>query len=182
MGVQLDLTGRTALVTGSTRASARPSPPGWRRSGARVAVNGRSRRRVGGRRRPMLAAETGGAFVAAPGERHARMTARPPCWRRPGALDVLVNNLGVFECRSGPRDHRRRVAAVLRGERALRGAVDPDVPARDVGAGWGRVVYIASDSAIVTPVEMIHYGITMTALLAVTRGFAKAGGRHAVSP
>jgi NAD(P)-dependent dehydrogenase (short-subunit alcohol dehydrogenase family) len=39
--------------------------------------------------------------------------------------------------------------------------------------GWGRIQYIASDSAVVIPAEMIHYGMTKTALLAVSRGFAK---------
>ena len=40
--------------------------------------------------------------------------------------------------------------------------------------GWGRVLFMASDSAVVIPVEMVHYGVTKTALLAVSRGFAKA--------
>src|SRR6201999_3649528 len=43
-----------------------------------------------------------------------------------------------------------------------------------VGRGWGRVQFMASDSAVVIPIEMVHYGVTKTALLGVSRGFAKA--------
>ena len=49
------------------------------------------------------------------------------------------------------------------------------------GAGWGRVLNIASDSAIVTPAEMIHYGMSKTSLLAVSRGFAKAAAGTGVT-
>ena len=47
--------------------------------------------------------------------------------------------------------------------------------------GWGRVQYIASDSAVVIPAEMIHYGVSKTALLGVSRGFAKAAAGTGVT-
>ncbi|NYE37863.1 NAD(P)-dependent dehydrogenase (short-subunit alcohol dehydrogenase family) [Nocardioides cavernae] len=88
-------------------------------------------------------------------------------------VDVLVNNLGIFESRPALEitdDEWRRFfeVNVLAGVRLTRHHLP-----RMVERGWGRVLYVASDSAVVTPVEMIHYGVSKTALLAVSRGFAK---------
>jgi NAD(P)-dependent dehydrogenase (short-subunit alcohol dehydrogenase family) len=88
-------------------------------------------------------------------------------------VDILVNNLGIFEARPAleidDAEWRRYFEVnVLVGIRLIR-AYLPGM----MGRGFGRVVSIASDSAVVTPVEMVHYGVTKTAQLAVTRGFAK---------
>jgi NAD(P)-dependent dehydrogenase (short-subunit alcohol dehydrogenase family) len=89
-------------------------------------------------------------------------------------VDVLVNNLGIFapqpvlEIDDG--EWRRYFEVnVLSGVRLARHYL-PGMTER----GWGRVQFIASDSAVVTPAEMVHYGMTKTALLAVSRGYAKA--------
>ena len=70
-------------------------------------------------------------------------------------------------------DPRRRLAALLRGQRAERRAAGaaylPGMRARD----WGRIVFVSSESAVQIPVEMIHYGMTKTAQLAVARGLAE---------
>jgi NAD(P)-dependent dehydrogenase (short-subunit alcohol dehydrogenase family) len=89
-------------------------------------------------------------------------------------VDVLVNNLGIFGSRDPfaiTDDEWRRYfeVNVLAGIRLIR-AYLPGMTEH----GYGRVVSIASDSAVVIPAEMIHYGMTKTALLAVSRGFAKA--------
>jgi NAD(P)-dependent dehydrogenase (short-subunit alcohol dehydrogenase family) len=96
-------------------------------------------------------------------------------------VDVLVNNLGVFgsaDPLSIDDDEWRRYfeTNVLSAVRLTR-AYLPGMMAR----GWGRVQYIASDSAVVTPVEMIHYGVSKTALLGVSRGFAKAAAGTGVT-
>jgi NAD(P)-dependent dehydrogenase (short-subunit alcohol dehydrogenase family) len=96
-------------------------------------------------------------------------------------VDVLVNNLGIFESRPAleitDEEWRRffdvNVLAAVRLTRHLLPAMTE--------RGWGRVLYIASDSAVVTPVEMVHYGMSKTALLAVSRGFAKTAAGTGVT-
>jgi NAD(P)-dependent dehydrogenase (short-subunit alcohol dehydrogenase family) len=88
-------------------------------------------------------------------------------------VDILVNNLGIFGSADpleiSDEEWRRYFDVnVLSAVRLIRRFL-PGMAER----GWGRVQNIASDSAIVTPAEMIHYGMSKTALLAVSRGFAK---------
>ena len=88
-------------------------------------------------------------------------------------MDILVNNLGIFgavPAREITDDEWRRYfdVNVLAAVRLIRRYL-PGMTER----GWGRVLQIASDSALVIPAEMIHYGMSKTALLAVSRGFAK---------
>jgi NAD(P)-dependent dehydrogenase (short-subunit alcohol dehydrogenase family) len=89
------------------------------------------------------------------------------------AVDILVNNLGVYEPRSfdtiSDEDWRHIFEVnVLSGVRLSR-AYLPGMKERN----WGRIVFISSESAINTPAEMIHYGMTKTAQLAVSRGLAQ---------
>ncbi|HZG02100.1 MAG TPA: SDR family oxidoreductase [Streptomyces sp.] len=170
--MRIDLTGRTALVTGSTGGIGAAIATGLARAGARVAVNGRTPTSVAaaaGRIRGQVA----DAEIV---EVAADITTEDGAARVAEALpdvDILINNLGIF----GPRpaleitdDEWRRYfeVNVLSAVRLTRAYV-PGM----VGRSWGRVQYIASDSAVVTPVEMIHYGMSKTALLAVARGWAK---------
>jgi NAD(P)-dependent dehydrogenase (short-subunit alcohol dehydrogenase family) len=90
------------------------------------------------------------------------------------ATDILVNNLGIFEARpvleiDDAEWTRYWDVNVLSGIRLTR-AYLPGMRDR----GWGRVQFLASDSAVVIPEEMVHYGVTKTALLGVSRGYAKA--------
>jgi hypothetical protein len=89
------------------------------------------------------------------------------------SVDILVNNLGIYGAHPAldiPDSEWLRFfeVNVLSAVRLTR-AYLPGMMAR----GWGRVQYIASDSAVVIPREMIHYGVSKTALLGVSRGFAK---------
>ena len=90
------------------------------------------------------------------------------------AVDILVNNLGIFEPKPFeeiPDEDWRRLfeVNVLSGVRLSR-AYLPGMKQRN----WGRIVFISSESAIQIPVEMIHYGMTKTAQLAVSRGLAES--------
>ncbi|MFD6875980.1 MULTISPECIES: SDR family NAD(P)-dependent oxidoreductase [unclassified Streptomyces] len=166
----IDLSGRTALVTGSTQGIGAAIASGLAGAGARVAVNGRSAKSVGEAVERLAAG--GGEFVAAPGDISTEEGARAVFDAVPHA-DVLVNNLGIFGAQAAleiPDEEWRRyfdvnvLTAVRMTRHYLPGMIE---------RGWGRVQNIASDSAVVIPAEMIHYGMSKTALLAVARGFAK---------
>jgi len=94
--------------------------------------------------------------------------------RRAGEADILVNNLGIFEpvpfeAITDADWQRYFDTNVMSGVRLSRRYL-PAMLAR----GWGRVVFISSESALNIPVEMIHYGMTKTAQLAISRGLAES--------
>ncbi|MFD3702098.1 SDR family NAD(P)-dependent oxidoreductase [Nocardia sp. NPDC058658] len=166
----IDLTGKTALVTGSTQGIGLAIAQGLAGSGARVVVNGRNVERV-----DVAVAElrsAGGDVIGIATDVTTEEGVEHLVRELP-AVDILVNNLGIFESVPAREitDAQWRTyfdVNVLSAVRLIRtflpGMIDQ---------GWGRAIQIASDSAVVTPVEMIHYGVSKTALLAVTRGFAK---------
>jgi NAD(P)-dependent dehydrogenase (short-subunit alcohol dehydrogenase family) len=89
-------------------------------------------------------------------------------------VDILVNNLGIFEPKPFgeiPDEDCLRFfeVNVLSGVRLTR-HYRPGMKARN----WGRVVFVSSESAVQIPVEMIHYGMTKTAQLAIARGVAES--------
>ncbi|HEX7351373.1 SDR family oxidoreductase [Brachybacterium sp.] len=171
--MSIDLTGRTAFVSGSTQGIGLAIAQQLAEAGARVAVNGRTSERVqeaidaladAGIHRDQLLAATGD--VTTDDGLTAALDAT-------GEVDILVNNLGIFGAAQAlevtdAEWQRYWDVNVMSAVRLIR-AVLP----RMKETGWGRVLNIASDSAIVTPAEMIHYGVSKTALLAVSRGFAK---------
>jgi NAD(P)-dependent dehydrogenase (short-subunit alcohol dehydrogenase family) len=169
--MQLDLSGRTALVTGSTAGIGRAIAVDLARAGARVVVNGRTAERVD-EAVAGVREETGGEVVGVAADVTTAEGADGLAAAEPD-VDVLVNNLGIFGAQPALEiaddDWRRYFEVnVLAAARLIRTYL-PGMTAR----GWGRVLDIASDSAVVIPAEMIHYGMSKTALLAVSRGFAK---------
>lgn len=170
--MKIDLGGKTAVVTGSTEGIGYAIALGLARTGAAVIVNGRKQDKVdkavaaigaavSGATAKGVAADLGTAEGAS-----AFVAAVPAC-------DILVNNVGIFN----PQDFfevpdeewsRFFEVNVMSGVRLSR-AYAQGMAER----GWGRIVFIASESAINIPVEMVHYGMTKTAQLAVARGLAK---------
>ena len=172
--MQIDLSDKTALVTGSSQGIGLAIARGLAGAGARVILTGRDAGKL-----ERAAADIGGAMTVAADittdDGVAALIAAVP------DVDVLINNLGVFEARPALEisdDEWRRyfetnvLSAVRLTRHYLPGMIE---------RGWGRVQNIASDSAVVTPVEMIHYGMSKTALLAVSRGFAKAAAGTGVT-
>jgi hypothetical protein len=170
--MQLDLGGKTALVTGSTQGIGAAIAAGLASAGARVVVNGRSEGGVKAAIRTLSAQVPDGEFVPGAGDVTTEDGAAQVV-EAAGAIDILVNNLGVFGAQDPLKitdEQWRRYfdVNVLAAVRLIRSCL-PSMAKR----GWGRILNIASDSAVVIPIEMIHYGMSKTALLAVSRGFAK---------
>lgn len=170
--MQIDLSGRTALVTGSTSGIGRAIAAGLAGAGAAVVVNGRSQERARSVAEA-IAGQTGavvrgvGADVGTAEGCAALLEAAPD-------VDVLVANAGIFEPKPvfeiPDEDWLATFEVnVLHGVRLARHHVP-----RMVGRGWGRVQFISSESALQIPKEMVHYGMTKTALLAVSRGMAES--------
>ena len=177
--MNIDLTGRKAIVTGSTAGIGRATAEGLAHAGAAVVVNGRSPERVDEAVRLVREAApdahvTGVVAEMATPEGVEALIAHAP------DADILVNNVGTAYLREyrGIED----IAAipdedwlalfqlnVMSGVRASRYYLP-----RMVQRGWGRVVFVSSESAVNIPKEMLDYGMTKTAQLAVSRGLAEA--------
>jgi NAD(P)-dependent dehydrogenase (short-subunit alcohol dehydrogenase family) len=165
--VNIDLTGKTALVTGSTQGIGLAIAEGLVNSGARVVFNGRTAERV-----EEAVATVRGDVVGVAADVSTAAGAAELVRQLPD-VDILVNNLGIFGATPAREitDEQWRTyfeVNVLAAARLIRMYL-PGMAER----GWGRAIQIASDSALVIPEEMIHYGVSKTALLALSRGFAK---------
>ncbi|NGO74588.1 SDR family oxidoreductase [Streptomyces sp. YC504] len=178
--MHIDLTGRTALVTGSTQGIGAAIATELARAGARVGISGRTEERVHGAIGRIRGAVPDADLVPVAADVTTADGARQVADAVP-RVDILVNNLGIF----GPADplditddewRRYFEVNVLAAVRLIRQYL-PGMTER----GWGRIQNIASDSAVVIPAEMIHYGMSKTALLAVTRGFAKQAAGSGVT-
>lgn len=170
--MDLQLTGKLALVTGSTAGIGRAIASTLAAEGARVIVNGRSQASVD-EAVAAIGAETGGSVLGFAGDLGTAAAAHALVQAHPG-IEILVNNLGIFEPKAFediPDEDWQRFfdVNVLSGVRLARLCL----PAMR-RADWGRILFISSESAVQIPAEMIHYGMTKTAQLAVSRGLAEA--------
>jgi NAD(P)-dependent dehydrogenase (short-subunit alcohol dehydrogenase family) len=169
--MDLQLSGRRALVTGSTAGIGFAIAKELAAEGAVVTLNGRSPESVDRALARLRAAvpdaqANGVAADAATADGAEAIAARLP------AVDILVNNLGIFEPKGFfdiPDEDWRRFfeVNVLSGVRLSR-RYAPGMVER----GWGRILFVSSESGLNIPKEMIHYGMTKTAQLAVSRGLA----------
>jgi NAD(P)-dependent dehydrogenase (short-subunit alcohol dehydrogenase family) len=170
--MDLNLKGRVALVTGSTAGIGLATAHALALLGAKVAVNGRTQDRVK-RAIDLLMNDTKSAdFIAAPGDLSNAAGAAAIIRSCPDA-DILVNNAGIFSAK-GFFDIQDEEwmhffeTNVLSGIRLAR-----HYTPKMVKRGWGRVVFISSESGLNIPAEIVHYGITKTASLRSREGLPK---------
>lgn len=171
--MKIDLTGKTALVTGSTGGIGFAIAKGLAGAGAKVLINGRKADKVATAVERIKTLVPGGTFVAAPGDVSTAEGCDAAIAPAQGSIDILVNNAATFE----PKDFfdipdadwehyfRTNVLSGIRLSRLLM----PGMLKRD----WGRVVFISSESAVQLPKEFLHYGVSKTSQLGVSRGLAE---------
>ena len=170
--MNLNLDNKLSLVTGSTAGIGYAIATSLAREGARVIVNGRSQASVDDAV-VKIKSNTGGNISGFAGDLGIDTTAEQLAETFPD-VEILVNNLGIFEPMEfediTDADWRRFFDVnVLSGVRLARLFL-PGMRRRN----WGRIIFISSESAVQIPAEMIHYGMTKTAQLAVSRGLAEA--------
>lgn len=170
--MKIDLSGKMALVTGSTGGIGFAIAKGLAGAGAGVLINGRKADKVAGAVERLKKAVPGATFIAAPGDVSTAEGCNAAI--KPAAqIDILVNNAATFE----PKDFfeipdkdwvHYFETNVLSGIRLSR-ALMPGMLKRN----WGRVVFISSESAVQLPKEFLHYGVSKTSQLGVSRGLAE---------
>jgi NAD(P)-dependent dehydrogenase (short-subunit alcohol dehydrogenase family) len=170
--MNIDLSGKTALVTGSTAGIGYAIAKGLAASGANVVLNGRSQAKVDAAVAKLAEAVVGAkvrgiaADVSTAAGCKALVAALPEA-------DVLINNAGIFEPKDFfeiPDEDWARIfeVNVMSGVRLSRAYMQGMLK-----RNWGRIVFISSESGLNIPKEMIHYGVTKTAQIALARGLAE---------
>ena len=171
--MDLHLSNKTALVSGSTAGIGLAIVEGLAREGATVYLNGRTQARVDQAlhrirgKQPYAKVHGVAADLGTSEGAHALFGSL-------ANVDILINNLGIFQPKefediSDEEWQRFFDVNVLSGIRLSRHYL-----AGMRGRNWGRIIFISSESAVQIPVEMIHYGMTKTAQLAVARGLAES--------
>jgi len=166
--MDLGLKGKRALVTGSTAGIGFAIARLLAREGATVYVNGRTQARV-----DQAVKDIGGSVHGIAADLSTEGGASK-LFSHIDHLDILVNNLGIFETRPfleiDDADWRRFFETnVLSGVRITRHYLPHMLKKK-----WGRVLFISSESGQQIPAEMVHYGMTKTAQIAIARGIAEA--------
>ena len=170
--MNLELTNKTALVSGSTKGIGFAIASQLAAEGAHVMVNGRTDENLASALQQIRKSVPEAKLDGFAGDL-STVKATEALLKRLPSVDILVNNLGIFEPKPFdeiPDEDWRRFfeVNVLSGVRLSRAYV-----AGMKQRNWGRIIFISSESGIQIPVEMIHYGTTKTAQLAVSRGLAE---------
>jgi NAD(P)-dependent dehydrogenase (short-subunit alcohol dehydrogenase family) len=169
--MDLQLNDKLALVSGSTAGIGYAIAETLAAEGARVIVNGRTQAGVDAAR-DSIRKSTGHDTLGFAGDLSDAAVAEALVAKHPG-VQILVNNLGIFEAKAFEEipdaDWVRFFEVnVLSGARLARLVL----PAMR-GANWGRIIFISSESGMHIPAEMVHYGMTKAAQIAVARGIAE---------
>ncbi len=170
--MNLELKGKRAVVTGSTAGIGYAVALGLAREGAAVVVNGRTQARVNEAMRSITDAVADADLLGVAADMGTLAGVQTLIEQVP-ETDILVNNVGIFEPKPFAdiddadwlRFFETNVLSGVRLSRAYLGGM--------TAKNWGRIVFVSSESAVQIPSEMIHYGMTKTAQVAVARGLAE---------
>lgn len=170
--MDLQLKGKTALVTGSTQGIGFAIAQQLLQEGATVIINGRTTARIT-EAINKLKQQVPGANVSGVPADFAKAAEVEALLKAVPEVDILINNAGIFEPRpfaeiSDAEWLRFFEINVLSGVRLSRHYFP-----KMLQKNWGRVIFISSESSIMIPTEMIHYGVTKTSQLAISRGLAE---------
>lgn len=170
--MDLKLSGKTALVSGSTAGIGYATAASLAQEGAEVIINGRSQGAVD-KAIAFIKADTGHDVAGFAGDL-SKVDAAQALLKAHPQVDILVNNLGIFEPQPFEETSdeiwlRHFDVNVLSGVRLSRLYL-PAMKQKN----WGRIIFISSESGVQIPPEMIHYGVSKTAQLAVARGLAES--------
>jgi NAD(P)-dependent dehydrogenase (short-subunit alcohol dehydrogenase family) len=178
--MDLKLTGKTALVTGSTAGIGYAIAEVLAAEGVHVIINGRTEARVEAAIKKIQASHPKAmlspmALDLGTAEGVTRLIERVP------TVDIVINNLGIYQLKAFAEitdDEWLNIfnVNVMSGIRLAR-----DYLPLMLKKQWGRIIFISSESAVQTPSEMIHYGMTKTAQLAISRGLAELTAGTAVT-
>jgi NAD(P)-dependent dehydrogenase (short-subunit alcohol dehydrogenase family) len=170
--MDLHITNKLALISGSTKGIGLAIATGLALEGARVIINGRSEKSVNAALAKIRRAARQAKVEGFAGDLSDAAVVEALVKQFP-AVDILVNNLGIFEPKPFEQipdgDWRRFFEVNVLGGVRLSRAYLPKMKKKN----WGRIVFISSESGIQIPAEMIHYGMTKTAQLAISRGLAE---------
>lgn len=170
--MNLDLSGKRGLVSGSTRGIGYAAALGLADMGATVLINGRSKESTDAAVERAIATRPKARFEAAPGDLATAEGANAVI-AAARDLDILVNNMSIYDIKAFPdiddsEWQRFFDTNVMSGIRLTRHFL-PSMMKKN----WGRVVFVSSESGLHIPEEMIHYGVTKAAQLAAARGCAE---------
>ena len=170
--MDLKLSGKVALVTGSTAGIGFAIAKAFAAEGAAVIINGRTEKRVS-------------QAISAIQTMHPRTTLQPLALDLSKAgdadeavarfpnIDILINNLGIYEPRPFEQISDTEWQSMIETNFMSGVRLSRFYMPRMKNAGWGRILFISSESAVNIPAEMIHYGVTKTMQVALARGLAE---------
>lgn len=170
--MDLQLKGKLALISGSTAGIGLAIATSLAREGARVIVNGRTAERTS-QAAAQIREHVPGANIQEFSADLSLSESAELAFQRFPSLDILVNNLGTYTVKPFEQITDEDWTSIIQtnflsGVRLSRYYL-PKMKA----AGWGRILFISSESAVNIPTEMIHYGVTKTMQIALARGLAE---------
>jgi len=170
--MKIELNGKKALVTGSSGGIGLAIAQGLAEAGAEVVLHGRNADKLAAARAAVASRHPGARLGTVQSDLATADGAAALCAAHPD-VDILVNNAGYFAPKAFTEitddDWQYMLDVnVMSGVRLSRHYLP-----RMMAANWGRIVFISSESALQIPAEMIHYGVSKTALLGVSRGLAE---------
>src|SRR6266853_1522806 len=178
--MNLQLENKLALVSGSTAGIGFAIAKALAAEGARVIVSGRTAARVT-EALASIRADIPSAKLEALAVDLSKADAAAEATKRYPDVDILVNNLGVYQLKDFEQITDAEWSAIIETNFLSGVRLSRHYLPRMKAAGWGRIIFISSESAVNIPVEMIHYGVTKTMQVALARGLAETTARTGVT-